>query len=612
VEDGRICRQKQTADGDVLIPLCNFIARIVEEVIHGDGAEQARHLAIEGTLADGRLLPRAETPAADFAGMGWTVLSWGTRAVVYAGLGTKDHLRAALQLLSGDVPRRTVYRHLGWRKVEDAWVYLTAGGAITAGGLSSAIPVILDGPLQRFHLPAPPQRAELRDAVRSSLGLLRLGPDRLTFPLLAAAYRAVLGNTDFSLHLAGPTGCYKSEAAALVQQHFGPGMDRLNLPAGWSSTGNSLETLAFVAKDAVLVVDDFCPGGSTADVQRYHKEADRLFRGQGNRAGRHRLRADGSLRPSKPPRGLTLSTGEDIPRGQSLRARMLVLEVDYGDFGPRPAAANPTLSACQQDAAAGKYAAALAGFLRWLAPRYDEVRGQLPSELVRLRDQARADGQHARTPGIVADLLLGLHYLLDFSQQVEAISGEERGALWARGRLALAEAAAAQAGHIQAADPIAMFLRLLGAAVASGRAHVASPDGLEPRPDPGAWGWRAKEYTHGGPNGPEAGVTYLPSGRRVGWVKDEDLYLEPEAAFAEAQEMARQQGDSLPITPRILQKRLKERGLLVSYEEGKTTNRLTLDGQRRAVIHVRSTLLCSPEQAAGNQAPPKEEQRAGA
>src|SRR5205807_5268138 len=110
------------------------------------------------------------------------------------------------------------------------------------------------------------------------------------------------------------------------------------LPANWSSTGNALEAQAFTAKDALLVVDDFAPQGSAADVQRYHREADRLLRGQGNGAGRQRMKADATLRPAKPPRGLVLSTGEDTPRGQSLRARMLVVEVSPGDLGPQPPA----------------------------------------------------------------------------------------------------------------------------------------------------------------------------------------------------------------------------------------------------------------------------------
>ena len=140
----------------------------------------------------------------------------------------------------------------------------------------------LPEPLVAFCLPAPPEGAALPDAVRASLGLLRLGPGRATFPLLAAVFRAVLvGDTDFALHLAGPTGSFKSEAAALAQQHFGAGMDARPLPANWSSTANALEGLAFSAKDALLVVDDFCPTGAAHDVQRYHREADRLFAARG-------------------------------------------------------------------------------------------------------------------------------------------------------------------------------------------------------------------------------------------------------------------------------------------------------------------------------------------
>ena len=51
----------------------------------------------------------------------------------------------------------------------------------------------------------------------------------------------------------------------------------------------------------------------------FHREADRLVRAQGNRSGRQRMRQDSTLRPAKPPRGLLLSTGEDVPRGHSLR-----------------------------------------------------------------------------------------------------------------------------------------------------------------------------------------------------------------------------------------------------------------------------------------------------
>jgi hypothetical protein len=582
-EGGRLCWRKVGFDGGVtIVPLANFSARIVEEVIHDDGAEQQAALTIEGTLADGRPLPRIEVPVGEFPAMGWPIKHWGSRAVPYAGMGLKDHLRTAVQVLSGDAPRRTVFGHTGWRKVADAWVYLHAGGAIGADGPVAGVETALPDALGGYQLPLPPSGSELVRAIRASLGLLDLGADRHTFPLLAAAYRAALGGTDFSLHLSGPTGCFKTEAVALVQQHFGPGMDARHLPGSWSSTGNALEGLAFRAKDAVLVIDDFAPTGSTADVQRQHREADRILRAQGNHAGRLRMCADASLRPAKPPRGVIVSTGEDQPRGQSLRSRILHDEVSSGDINAEP------LTACQRDAAAGLYAQSLTGFVRWLAPRYEQVRTRLQSEATELREAAQTPGQHARTPGIVADMLLGLRYFLAFACEAGAVTAEERAALWDRGQKAFAELADAQAATIQAAEPCALFLRLLADAIGSGRAHVASADGTEPV-TPQRWGWR--ERTIGA--GEHARDEWQPQGRRLGWVDGEDLYLMPEAAHAEAQHLAVEQGESLLIGVRTLAKRLKEKGYLASLDtqRNRLTVRKTLEGANRVVLHLRARSL---------------------
>src|SRR5262249_27567163 len=157
---------------------------------------------------------------------------------------------------------------------------------------------------------------------------------------------------------------------------------------------------------------------------------------RGNQAGRLRMRADATLRPAKPPRGLVLSTGEDTPRGQSLRARLLVLEGspgndnEPGDFGPRPPHPNPELTACHADAARGVYAPALSGSIRYLAPRYYEIRRRLRDEAAELRGRFASDGQHARTPRIVADLAIGLRHFLDYAVYARAVSEKERADLW--------------------------------------------------------------------------------------------------------------------------------------------------------------------------------------
>jgi hypothetical protein len=175
------------------------------------------------------------------------------------------------------------------------------------------------------------------------------------------------------VHLAGPTGAYKTEITALTQAHYGAAFNGRNLPGNWESTDNSLEKQAFLLKDAVLVVDDFAPTGTTGDVARMHQRADRLLRAQGNRSGRGRMWADGTLRPQYHPRGLVVSSGEDTPRGQSLRARVLISEISPGDVDLN------VLTEMQRAAAEGLLASAMSGYVRYLAPQMGSLKESQPA-----------------------------------------------------------------------------------------------------------------------------------------------------------------------------------------------------------------------------------------
>jgi hypothetical protein len=584
VVGGRIIRVQLTRDGPVEVPLCNFAGQIVEQITRDDGAERTTRLVVEGALHDGTPLARGEVAAEEFPGMSWVVSRWGARAVLYAGAGTRDHVRTALQLLSGDLPIRVVFTHTGWRQFEDAWHFLHAAGALGSNGPAANVLVDLPEALSSFALPPPPVGQQSADALLASLRLLALAPDRITFPLLAAVYRAALDACDFTVYLAGPTGVFKTELAALCQQHYGAQLNARHLPASWASTGNALEGLAFAAKDALLVIDDFVPTGGPADVQRLHREADRLLRAQGNRAGRQRMRCDTTLRAARPPRGLLLSTGEELPRGHSLRARLFTIEVSPGDVNLN------LLTACQRDAAAGLYAAALAAYIQDLASHYEVVRQRLRTEVLELREQAAADRGHTRTPEVVANLAVGLRYLLAFAARIEAIPAVEARRLWDRGWQALHEATNAQAEQQAEAEPTGHFLRLLAAALASGRAHLAGPAGAEPAEQPGCWGWRRDAAGH-----------WQPLGKRIGWVDGEQVYLEPEAAYAETQELARHQGDALAVSPRTLWRRLKERGLLASSDakrERNTIRRLLGGVKDREVIHLHAPVLSAEQPSA--------------
>jgi hypothetical protein len=192
------------------------------------------------------------------------------------------------------------------------------------------------------------------------------------------------------LHVVGHTGLGKSEAAALGQQHFGPEMHRLNLPANWQSTGNPLVEMAFLAKDAVLVIDDFKPAGVRFGIDQTHQLAERVLRAQGNHSGRARCRPDGTMRSPRPPRATILSPGEGSPRGESLQARKFTVYVTQDDIDVR------ALTPFQQDASQGLYAAAMSGYLRWLAARLDHVSAALDAERASF---ARRPSRRVVTPG---------------------------------------------------------------------------------------------------------------------------------------------------------------------------------------------------------------------
>ena len=77
----------------------------------------------------------------------------------------------------------------------------------------------------------------------------------------------------------------------------------------------------------------------------------------------------GRLRSPHPPRTLVLATGEEVPRGHSLRARLLIVDVSPGDV------VRTALNESQQAAQQGHLASAIGAFLVWIPGRYEQTPG---------------------------------------------------------------------------------------------------------------------------------------------------------------------------------------------------------------------------------------------
>lgn len=575
--NGCIVRTDSGKDRSETISLTNFTARVTAETVEDDGAEERKVFEVDAWLHGRRR--SFSVPSPEFDTLGWVTDKLGAGARVFPN--QKEWARDGIKALSEDsgILERRIYTHTGWRQVDGRYVYLHAGGAIGADGSVSGIETHLSGTLANFVLIPPESREALVKAIRASLQVLDVAPDHISVPLLAAVYRACIRVPDFGLWIVGKTGLFKSELAALAQRHYGAAMDSRALPANFASTGNFTEMAAFGAKDAVLVVDDFAPHGGAQEISRYYATADRLLRASGNNQARGRLTADGKLRPPKPPRSLILATGEDLPRGQSIRARTFIIEVAEGDVNLE------VLTKCQENARL--FSTSLAGFVQWHAGAYESTYQEFMAWVTNLRSQG--SGAHARTPGIVADLYGGIHRFLAFAVEMDAITVEEADKLRGRSWEALKTIAKEQGVQQRSSDPALRFLTLLRAAIRSGEAHVATLAGKVPE-DGLALGWHEVGL---GQNSRLEG-----RGRCVGWTDDKsNLYLEPTATYALAQELARKTTEPLAISETTLGKRLNDAKLLESIDRasGSLKVRRHVQGRVTKVWHLRMAILGDEE-----------------
>ena len=397
------------------------------------------------------------------------------------------------------------------------------------------------------------------------------------YPLLAAPFRAAMGPVDSSIHLVGDTGTRKTSVAAVIEQHFGAEMHAEALPASWKGTANALETLLFATKDALVVVDEFSMGTESSNT--LYDKADRIFRGAANASGRCRLNADSELKKTKYPRGLVLSTGEEAPAGESLRSRVTILRVEAGDINLAE------LRACQRAGEDGRLAEAMAAFVAWLAPRMAEMYSALKRRIRDRKESFLRPEQHPRTSGMVASLDVGLEVFLTFAEECGAISTEERVTHSLEGCSALMQVADAQTLFIRDEDQAAYFLSLLRSGVASGAAHLSSADGLSVPFEAKRFGWRPVVHQATG----QTNENLEPRGRCIGFVDREgEVFLDAEAAYGLASDLAREQGREMKISKDALRNRLKEKGHLAGHDKGHLTTRKTFKGQKWAkMLHVK-------------------------
>lgn len=559
-EDGRTT--KDAKDGEEL--LANFEATITKETKYVDAHNTSTILTIEGNNSQENFSP-VEVNAEKFASLSWVMPAWGVTAIIQPGSGTRDDLRTSIQFHSKP-KRETIYTHTGWINIKKKAAFLHAGGAITPAGNNPSVRVELPHELKKFSLI---NSCDPKSAIAATIALHKVTRPEIMWPLIAATLCPMIGACDFAVHITGRTGTFKSELAALMQSHYGQLLDSRSLPGSWSSTANALEAQAYKAKNALFCIDDFIPSGTTWQVKAYQKTADQIIRGQGNQAGRARLTDVSQLQETMYPRGLVLSTGEDTPEGQSVRGRMMILELSPGDIE----AAN--LSRAQADRL--KFSQTSTTFIQYLAGNLPTIREDIRREAIKLRNQSLQVG-HARTPGMVGRMIATLDTFLAFARAQGVIGEKKLRQLKRESHVAILKAAAGQDQFLTAADPCESFCEGVRHILAAHIGHLRTIEGGIPK-QAETLGWTSDTPSN----------SDLPSfkahGKTIGWIDWDvnEIYIDVTAAYAD---IRRHSGGGINIGKQTMLKRLKEAGHLSRVDEARSRNtiRVKCQGHSRQVL----------------------------
>lgn len=543
-------------------PLCNFTASIVEDRVVDDGAEggeQRREYLIEAKLATGDDLDPITVPAATFHNPADWLHLLGPKAIVYERC--EHSLRVAIQKFSTDIKTALVMEHTGWRKMGGRHVYITAGGAIGVDVDATADATVrLEGRLANYSLPTEsPDPTARRQAVQLSLRILDVAPDRVTFPLVAAVYRAPLMHwirADVAVWLCGETQTRKSSLATECLRHWGSGFTAKCLSASFQDTKAKLESILYKAKDTLVVIDDMVPKHAD-DHDEQRRKAHEIVRSVGNGAGRGRMTSDMREQADRPPRGLAMMTAEDKLTGVSTLSRMFHIAVRKGDVR------DAVLSEVQANSV--QLPAAMRGYVEYIAGRADADK-DFGAKLQRQFEESRAKftsdvtGAHRRAPAAAADLEIGWRMFLEFAESVGAIDKAKAAELKQRFEAAVGEQLEAQAEAVANEDPVRRWLSCLGSLIAAGRVELLRQG-------------NPAQY-----NEVKAPV--------IGWrCANGCIQLLPDPAWGEVLKALRTGGSDMPVTQNAFWDVLKERKL-TNCQDGRNKRRKTVDGQTSYVIEL--------------------------
>lgn len=339
-------------------------------------------------------------------------IKFGAACRIFLGRGAKSRYSEAMQIQCENAPLTMLYQHTGYTTIEDERVFLNGGHSVTKDGLTDKYNVMLSGQMENYVF------TDKKDSERykTLLSLLpSVAPTSLVYAGLGLSFLTPLNallrdcgiEPCFILYFTGKTGARKTTMAKLFLNFFGAFNNGTAPTASFRDTINAVEKKFALADSTLVLLDDRIPSTTPKIKAQMEAMEQAVARQIGDRSGRARMNADGTLKATYRPKCNLIITAEESFSnvGESAIARSISVDLKPGDINLS------ALTKVQQNA--DHLNQCMSDYIQFVIRNWDSITEQAKPLFLEYRDKAQ-NGGHGRLAECVAHLQIGIYFMCEW------------------------------------------------------------------------------------------------------------------------------------------------------------------------------------------------------
>lgn len=492
-------------------------------------------------------------------------LKFGAACRIFLGRAYKARYSEAMQVQCEDALVSTLYQHTGYAIIEGKRVFLNGNQSITAEGMTDKYKVVFEDDLRHYCFT--PERHEDRFKtllerlpasaskylVYAGLGLTFLTP-------LNALLREVGTEPRFILYFTGKTGMRKTSLAKVFLNFFGTFENSGDNPANCRDSVNSIEKKFALTDSTLVLLDDLIPATSPKIKAQMETIEQAVARQIGDRAGRARMNADGSLKATYRPKCNVIMTAEQSYSnvGESAIARSISVDIEPGDINLE------ALFEVQQRAY--HLNECMGDYIQYVIQNWETLQETLKPLFYEYRSKTQ-NGGHGRLAENVAHLQIGIYIMCEWLKSIDELTCEQVEEMRFQSWAVFMELAEKQNKRMIDEKPVKLFL-----------------DAIKELRDRGVIRFVIQ--------GHDSSVNEPRS--VMGYKDDNYYYCYPDAIYAEVRKYYSAQDMIFPLGKTAIIRQLATDGI-IETDKGQNTKAKRLGNKRTRFLWIRAEVLDKEE-----------------